>query len=113
MLDKIMKRPTYLFRTHAARMTRLIAASGLLLGTALLPATAEEALPPTGDERALSIEGENEESPRELYIIPWQDSRPENTETEATRLLFDDLEPIDPEVFRRQIQYYTAPFEDQ
>lgn len=64
-------------------------------------------------DRALAIEGENEESPRELYIIPWQDSRPEHTETEATRLLFDDLEPIDPEVFRRQIQYYTAPFDDQ
>jgi hypothetical protein len=63
--------------------------------------------------RALAIEGENEESPRELYIIPWQDSQPEETQTEATRLLFDDLEPIDPEVFRRQIQYYTAPFEDQ
>lgn len=68
---------------------------------------------PGDSERALSIEGENEESPRELYIIPWQDTRPEQTDTEATRLLFDDLEPIDPEVFRRQIQYYTAPFDDQ
>ena len=64
-------------------------------------------------DRTLSIEGESEDSPRELYIIPWQDSRPENTDTEATRLLFDDLKPIDPEVFRRQIQYYTAPLEDQ
>lgn len=86
---------------------RCLLASVLLLpaGTALAE-TAEQ-------ERALSIEGENEESPRELYIIPWQDSRPTETETEATRLLFDDLEPIDPEVFRRQIQYYTAPFDDQ
>lgn len=64
-------------------------------------------------DRSLSIEGESEDSPRELYIIPWQDSRPENTDTEATRLLFDDLKPIDPEVFRRQIQYYMAPLEDQ
>jgi|GEM_PF-2416346 len=64
-------------------------------------------------DRSLAIEGESEDSPRELYIIPWQDSRPENTETEATRLLFDDLKPIDPEVFRRQIQYYMAPLQEQ
>ncbi|MDD9892107.1 MAG: hypothetical protein OXT49_01170 [Gammaproteobacteria bacterium] len=83
-----------------------------LLAATLLPSAALHAEPETAD-RALSIEGENEESPRELYIIPWQDSRPTETETEATRLLFDDLEPIDPEVFRRQIQYYTAPLDDQ
>lgn len=83
----------------------------------------EEKLPPSkssqvdtqksSPQRSLNIEADNEESPRELYIIPWQDSRPTETETEATRLLFDDLEPIDPEVFRRQIQYYTAPLDDQ
>jgi hypothetical protein len=81
----------------------------LLLWSAISVASAAD----KKTDRALAIEGENEESPRELYIIPWQDSPPEQTETEATRLLFDDLEPIDPAVFRRQIQYYTAPFDDQ
>lgn len=89
------------------KLSQLFASATLLAATGLVFAETPEA------DRALSIEGENEESPRELYIIPWQDSRPEHTETEATRLLFDDLEPIDPEVFRRQIQYYTAPFDDQ
>lgn len=83
--------------------------AGLTLG--LL--TCGSAFAEVKQDRTLSIEGESEDSPRELYIIPWQDSRPENTDTEATRLLFDDLKPIDPEVFRRQIQYYTAPLEDQ
>lgn len=84
----------------------------LLAGIALFSASGYAA-DAAKSERALSIEGENEESPRELYIIPWQDTRPEQTDTEATRLLFDDLEPIDPEVFRRQIQYYTTPFDEQ
>lgn len=85
--------------------------SSILLGLTVLVCSAANA--EVKQDRALSIEGESEDSPRELYIIPWQDSRPENTETEATRLLFDDLKPIDPEVFRRQIQYYTAPLEDK
>lgn len=83
--------------------------SSLILGLTVLVCSPSHA--EVKQDRALSIEGESEDSPRELYIIPWQDSRPENTETEATRLLFDDLEAIDPEVFRRQIQYYMAPLE--
>ena len=95
----------------ASKSNPIIATASLCLGLAAglcLPVHAE-----VKPDRSLSIEGESEDSPRELYIIPWQDSRPENTETEATRLLFDDLKPIDPEVFRRQIKYYTAPLEDQ
>lgn len=84
---------------------------GALLGLSMLACASANA--EVKQDRSLSIEGESEDSPRELYIIPWQDSRPENTETEATRLLFDDLKPIDPEVFKRQIQYYTAPLEDE
>lgn len=95
-------------KKHTNRRLPLLA---LLVAGSLIAVT-NSAAETANAGRNLAIEGENEESPRELYIIPWQDAPPEVTETEATKLLFDDLEPVDPEEFRRQIQYYTAPFEN-
>ena len=55
-----------------------------------------------------SITG-NQELPKVLYIIPWKNSdlgdlvgRPVNT------LLDEVLAPVDPEVFRRQLDYYDT-----
>jgi hypothetical protein len=51
----------------------------------------------------------NQELPKVLYIIPWKNSdlgdlvgRPVNT------LLDEVLAPVDPEVFRRQLDYYDT-----
>ena len=69
-----------------------------------------------GDFRAMdeldlgttSITG-NQELPKVLYIVPWKQSdlgdlvgRPVNT------LLDEVLAPVDPEVFRRHLDYYDA-----
>lgn len=55
-----------------------------------------------------SITG-NQELPKVLYIVPWKKSdlgdlvgRPVNT------LLDEVLSPVDPEVFRRQLNYYEG-----
>ena len=49
----------------------------------------------------------NQELPKALFIVPWKDpetamapDRPINT------LLDEALQPVDPEVFRRKLQYY-------
>lgn len=62
----------------------------------------------TLDLGTTSITG-NQELPKVLYIVPWKRSdlgdhvgRPVNT------LLDEVLEPIDPEVFERHLQYYET-----
>ncbi len=62
----------------------------------------------TLDLGTTSITG-NQELPKVLYIVPWKKSdlgdlvgRPVNT------LLDEVLEPVDPEVFQRQLEYYRT-----
>jgi hypothetical protein len=62
----------------------------------------------TLDLGTTSITG-NQELPKVLYIVPWKKSdlgdlvgRPANT------LLDEVLEPVDPEVFERHLNYYEA-----
>ena len=62
----------------------------------------------TLDLGTTSITG-NQELPKVLYIVPWKKSdlgdvvgRPVNT------LLNEVLEPVDPEVFQRQLEYYET-----
>ena len=80
------------------------------------PAPAAGAAPQAANRRVLdsldlgttSITG-NQELPKVLYIVPWKKSdlgdlvgRPVNT------LLDEVLEPVDPEVFERHLNYYEG-----
>ena len=74
------------------------------------PATVARAgrAPNTLDLGTTSITG-NQELPKVLYIVPWKRSdlgdhvgRPVNT------LLDEVLEPVDPEVFERHLDYYET-----
>jgi hypothetical protein len=60
------------------------------------------------DMEGISILG-NQELPKTLFIVPWKDAesamvpdRPLNS------LLNDALQPVDPDVFRRRLQYFDA-----
>ena len=48
----------------------------------------------------------NRELPLGLYIIPWRDPDPVEIENQPTRLVVEELVPLDPDVFRRQIRYH-------
>ena len=55
----------------------------------------------------------SQELPKVLYIVPWKQSdlgdlvgRPVNT------LLDEVLAPVDPEVFKRHLEYYDALYGD-
>jgi hypothetical protein len=49
-----------------------------------------------------------QESPIGLYIMPWRQSAAEQGLDKPARLLEDQLRPLDPDVFRRQVEYHRA-----
>jgi len=54
----------------------------------------------------MSIVG-NDEAPKSLYIVPWKSSEL-GVESSLNMLLDDRLNPVDKEVFLRQLSYYTV-----
>jgi len=54
----------------------------------------------------MSIVG-NDEAPTSLYIVPWKSSEL-GVESSLNMLLDDRLNPVDKEVFLRQLSYYTV-----
>ncbi|MGH8481135.1 MAG: hypothetical protein ACRES8_01575 [Nevskiaceae bacterium] len=50
----------------------------------------------------------DQESPIGLYIMPWRQSQAQAGLDRPARLLDEALLPLDPEVFRRQVEYHRA-----
>jgi hypothetical protein len=48
------------------------------------------------------------EAPIGLYIMPWRQSQAETGLDRPARLLDEELRPLDPEVFKRQVEYHRA-----
>jgi len=71
-----------------------------------MPEPAEQRAP-RQQEAGTTIIGERE-SPIGLYIMPWREARPEADMDRPARLLQEDLQPLDEDVFVRQIEYYNA-----
>jgi hypothetical protein len=76
--------------------------------SASAPATSPSRVVDTLDLGTTSITG-NQELPKVLYIVPWKKAdlgdlvgRPVNT------LLDEVLEPVDPDVFERSLEYYET-----
>jgi len=79
----------------------LVASSALCLG--LPPANAEEA---DGDSSGMKVYGQSE-LPKVLYIVPWKRKKAADSETLSSKNMARDmLDPIDSEVFSRQVRYY-------
>ena len=58
------------------------------------------------DMEGMSIIG-SKESPKALFIVPWKEAEsPLTPERPLNSLLNNDLQPVDPEVFRRHLQYF-------
>jgi hypothetical protein len=78
------------------------------------PAVSTEQAEPRPGERApvqasggTTVVGETE-SPIGLYIMPWRQSAAEGGLDRPARLLEEQLLPLDPDVFRRQVEYHRA-----
>jgi hypothetical protein len=79
--------------------------AGVMTALLCLPGTRAAAEEPV-DMKGISIIG-SKESPKALFIVPWKDAEsPLVPERPLNSLLNDIPEPIDPDVFRRQLQYY-------
>jgi hypothetical protein len=87
------------------RTLALSAAAALLAVTSQAPAATDE------DERDLqgmAVIG-NRELPKTLYIVPWKSADlGEGTPTPASGMFSQGLAPLDPEVFRRELDYHDA-----
>ena len=82
----------------------------LLAGTAGLAAAQGNSTAEPQVETAdtgTTIIGERE-SPIGLYIAPWRNAAPEKELDRPARFLDEALMPLDPEVFRRQLEYYNT-----
>ena len=58
------------------------------------------------DAEGMTVYGQRE-LPKVMYIVPWKKTKSAEIDMPMTEsLVADVLDPIDPEVFRRQIKYY-------
>ena len=70
------------------------------------PAAASEAAQPGGDVKmsGISILG-NEDAPKSLVLVPWKSSQLADMPN-VSRLLDSSTQPVDKEVFMRELSYY-------
>ena len=69
-------------------------------------AGAAETPPPGGDKQmsGMSIVG-NDDAPKALVIVPWKSSAM-GSALDVSRALDDGRQPVDRDVFRRELDYY-------
>jgi len=69
-------------------------------------ATASQELPPGGDVKmsGMSILG-NEDAPKSLVLVPWKSSQLADMPS-VSRLLDSSAQPVDKDVFMRELSYY-------
>ena len=78
--------------------------SGLLALIVATPAIAVEEMELDG----MAVFG-NRELPKALFIVPWKDPEAGLAPDRPVNSLIDEaLQPVDPDVFRRTLQYYDT-----
>lgn len=88
-------------RGSGSKAGRIILAAALLCAAAGAPAEQREL-------SGMDVIG-NRELPKGLYILPWQRAQGEGEAPRPQGLAGDDaLGPLDPDVFRRELEYHQA-----
>ena len=67
----------------------------------------------TGAEQQMDMDGMsvigNQELPKALFIVPWKDPEASLAPDRPVNSLIDEaLQPVDPEVFRRKLDYFDT-----
>lgn len=90
---------------HSILMLLLIAVAMLSSPTIRAQDANEEVVEMSG----ISIIG-NRELPKTLFIVPWKNSEV-GVDTDLTNTLNEGMQPVDQEVFLRELEYYNSSFE--
>lgn len=81
----------------------------LLILTAVLAVAPAFAAKKKNEEEVVEMSGisiiGNRELPKTLFIVPWKSSEV-GVETELTNTLNEGMQPLDREVFERELDYY-------
>lgn len=81
---------------------------GLMIASVALPLSAVAGSNPDMDMDGMSVIG-NRELPKALFIVPWKDPAAALTPERPVNSLVDEaLQPVDPEVFRRKLDYFDT-----
>ena len=67
-----------------------------------------EPAPTTGGDTVGTVIHGDRESPIGLYLTPWKNEHAERSLDRPPQFLEEEMTPIDPKVFRRQIEYYDT-----
>ena len=82
-----------------------------IIGMSLISGTAAAEVELQSD--GMKIYGQSE-LPKVLYIVPWKRREASEMDMPSSKSLASDiLEPIDPEIFRRQIRYHELLTQQQ
>ncbi len=82
-----------------------------IIGMSLISGTATAEVELQSD--GMKIYGQSE-LPKVLYIVPWKRREASEMDMPSSKSLASDiLEPIDPEIFRRQIRYHELLTQQQ
>ena len=85
-------------------MKLLTALTTIIMLAASLSVLAEEQMELEG----MAVIG-NRELPKALFIVPWKDPNAELTPERPVNSLIDEaLQPVDPDVFRRKLDYFDT-----
>jgi hypothetical protein len=85
-------------------MRLLTGLTTIVLLTASLTVLAEEQM----DLEGMAVIG-NRELPKALFIVPWKDPGADLTPERPVNSLIDEaLQPVDPDVFRRKLDYFDT-----
>ena len=84
----------------------LVRCTALLLAAAAAGAATETAPAPKGDKQlsGMAIVG-NDDAPKALVIVPWKSSAM-GSALDVSRALDDGRQPVDRDVFQRELDYY-------
>ena len=85
----------------------------IMVGAILLLMTGTAIADESTEQRGTSIIGNNE-LPKALFITPWKEPQaPLQLDRPLNSLLKSHLEPVDPDVFRRQLRHYQQTLNSQ
>jgi hypothetical protein len=81
--------------------------------TAMADEPKKDATPPKGDVKmsGMSVLG-NDDSPKSLVIVPWKSSQLGDMPG-LSKMLDDSTQPVDKEVFLRELSYYQIKVESK
>ncbi len=92
-------------------MCRIVFLGLCLLMLLVTVASAEDKAPAAKELSGMSIIG-NDEAPKSLYIVPWKKSEI-GGENNMNMMLTEAAQPVDKDVFMRQLDFYELSTQQQ